>query len=313
MLRMRALRPLILALGAISVGACAIEGASPGPGSSNGDGIFTVVVSPVLAVGPNRFIYSVIDAADNRPMGLPDRPSTVRFLPPGEDGPNGPDGSAIEVQADFIWAIDEVSGLYVARVSFERSGEWRADIEVSGSDIGRTTSEARFTVVAARPGVGVGSAAPPVDNPTATDVGGNLRLLTTDVAPEPRFYAHSVAELLAEHVPFVLAFASPGFCTTGTCGPAVERLKSASRTFPSVAFIQIESYAEHVVNGRLQPLLDAAGNLQESAAFAAYGLPTETAVVVVDASGTIRDIFDVTVGAGEVQASLRSLGVEGGT
>jgi hypothetical protein len=276
-----------------------------GPGGSSGDppgerSVVPIVVSPVLAVGPNRFIYSLLDGATNEPLARPDRSSTVRFVAP--DG-----GAALEAPATFIWAIDDLRGLYVSRATFDRPGRWTAQITVSSGAATWPSARAEFVVAASRPGIAVGSAAPRLDNPTLATVDNDIRRLTTDIRPDLRFYQRSVAQLLDAHQPFVLVFASPGFCTSGTCGPTLERVKAAAQTYPTLSFVQIESYAEHLESGRLQPDLDASGNLVPSSALETYGVPSETSVLVVDRAGLIHDIFDVLVGTGELETVLSGL------
>jgi hypothetical protein len=288
----------------VVVGACA-----PGPVGSpadslTGQDVIPVVVSPVLAVGPNRFVYSLVDGASNEPIARPDRRSTVAFLPPGSTD----DAPVSDVASTFIWAVDDLRGLYVARTTFDRPGRWTAQITLVEEGTRRSPVRVGFAVLPSRPGVAIGSVAPRLDNPTLATVGNDVRQLTTDLTPDLRFYQHSVAELLDAHEPLVLVFASPGFCTSGTCGPTLERMKAAARTHPTIAFVQIESYAERFAAGRLQPVLDGSGNLQPSSALEGYSLPSETSVLVIDGAGLIHDIFDVVIGSGEVESVIEGLG-----
>ncbi len=301
----RGSRLVALALaGAALAAACAPGGpsASGGPITT----IFPVIISPVLAVGENRILYSVLDAATSRPAALRDRRSTIRLVP-ADDAPAGAGAGGAEVEATFLWAVDDLSGLYVAHVQAPHAGTWQLEVFIMGDRVHAPAVRIRVEVLERRPGVAVGTPVPRVDNPTLATIGGDPRRLTTDVVPEPRFYEQSVAGLLDAHRPFAIMFGSPGFCTNGSCGPAMARFKAAARANKDVAFVHLESYAETWQDGRLQPALDAGGNLQPSAAILIWGMPTETSVVVVGADGRATAVFDVLIAPGEVEAALAAL------
>ena len=86
--------------------------------------------------------------------------------------------------------------------------------------------------------------------------------ISTDTNPDPAFYQTSVADALAAHKPFVLVFATPKFCQTKTCGPTLDKVKAVAAKHPDVTFINVEPYLLEDVDGQLQPVLDAKGNLQ---------------------------------------------------
>ena len=64
----------------------------------------------------------------------------------------------------------------------------------------------------------IGSIPPLSRNKTLQNTG-SLEKLTTDFAPDPDLYQITVEDAVATVKPTVVVFASPGFCTSPTCGP----------------------------------------------------------------------------------------------
>ena len=81
-----------------------------------------------------------------------------------------------------------------------------------------------------------------------------------------------MADALAAHKPFVLVFATPKFCTSAQCGPTLDRVKPVAAAHPEVTFINVEPYELQVVDGQLQPVLDANGSLQATDVTNQWGL-----------------------------------------
>jgi hypothetical protein len=110
-----------------------------------------------------------------------------------------------------------------------------------------------------------------------------------------------VKEALADRQPFVLVFATPAFCRTRTCGPALDIVKTAARKVGSkVAFIHVEPYQLQVVDGALQPVFDEQGQLQVVPSVNEWGLRTEPYVFVVDANGHVAAKFEGVAGEDEL-------------
>ena len=84
--------------------------------------------------------------------------------------------------------------------------------------------------------------------------GNRLAMLSTASHPDPRLYRLSVAEALARHLPFVVAFATPRFCTSRTCGPVVDVVDAVARTLNELS----ASHHWHSIkagNGQQEPTL----------------------------------------------------------
>ena len=59
----------------------------------------------------------------------------------------------------------------------------------------------------------------------------------------------------------MLIFATPKFCQTAQCGPTLDLFKPIAAAHPEVTFINVEPYKLQVVEGQLQPVLDANSQL----------------------------------------------------
>ena len=91
----------------------------------------------------------------------------------------------------------------------------------------------------------VGSKAIPSDNPTLADA--PAAEITTADPPDTDLLQYSVADSLAEGVPFVVAFATPKYCTSRTCGPTVQTVERVASRFAStpIRFIHVEIYRDN--------------------------------------------------------------------
>ena len=66
----------------------------------------------------------------------------------------------------------------------------------------------------------------------------------------------------------------------------------------------MEPYQLEFTDGRLQPVLDANGQLQLVEASRIWGLPSEPWVFVVDADGIVQGSFEATVSAEDLKAAI---------
>ena len=68
----------------------------------------------------------------------------------------------------------------------------------------------------------VGAEAFPSRTPTIASTDGDFAALTTRTPPDVGLLRYSVADSLDDRAPFVVAFATPKFCTSRACGPVVD-------------------------------------------------------------------------------------------
>ena len=113
--------------------------------------------------------------------------------------------------------------------------------------------------------------------------------------------------------PAWIVFATPAFCSTATCGPTLEIVKSVAPEYKDrVDFLHVEPYQLHMTDTGLQPLFDATGKLQVVQAVVDYGLPTEPYQFLVDGAGVVRASFQGIASADEIRAALDSVLTAGG-
>ena len=295
---------MLVLLAAVVVG-CASSAPTGAPSASTAAGdpsVIPVIVSSQQAVGPNRFVFSFLDPKTNLPAASPDRTASVAFIPPGQTEP-GP-----AVPATFVWAIEGSRGDYVAMTDFPTTGDWKAVFITQAPNTPQEAIGVDFTVLDKATTVGIGQAAPSTTNPTAADVGGDLAMISSDAHPDPAFYQTTVADALAAHKPFVLVFATPAFCTSAQCGPTLDRVKADAAAAPKdVAFINVEPYKLAYANGKLQPVLDANGQLQTVDASNQWGLVSEPWIFTVGADGIVKGSFEGVVGDAELKAAIADI------
>lgn len=141
----------------------------------------------------------------------------------------------------------------------------------------------------------VGARAYPSRTPTVRSAKGDLSALTTRTPPDRELLEHSIAESLKAGKPFVVAFATPKFCESRTCGPVVDIVDAVRRRVGSkdVRFIHVEIYEGN------DPALGTNRWVQE------WRLPTEPWVFLVGADGRIKAKFEGAVSVEELTAAVR--------
>jgi hypothetical protein len=105
----------------------------------------------------------------------------------------------------------------------------------------------------------------------------------------------------------VLVFATPKFCTSAQCGPTLDRMKPVAAAHKDVTFINVEPYKLQLVDGQLQPELDASGGLQATDTTNQWGLLTEPWIFAVDRKGIVRGSYEVTISDAELDAVLAEI------
>ena len=261
---------------------------SPAPG---GGEVFPLFVSSEIVVGDNRFLVGLIDD-DDAPIADPKVKVDIAFFDLAES-----DEEAVsEIDTDFVWTIKPVRGLWVGTAHFDTPGTWGAAVTVGGGGYDETvTGNFKVTKKATTPAIG--DPVPASDTPTIDEVD-DVSEISTDSHPDLDFYKTSVAEAVDSGKPFVLAFATPKFCTSQVCGPTLDVVKEVSTDFPGVTFIHVEPYElEDIDPNNLKPV----PSVQD------WGLPSEPWVFLVDADGRLAAKFEGTVGAAELRAALKQL------
>ena len=204
---------------------------------------------------------------------------------------------------------------YVADLAIPSPGPWRIRVTLdrAGRSFAGTTS-----LTALDPGgtAAIGQPAPRIATPTLDDVGGVVRAVTTDPAPDLRLSRRSTVDALADGKPFVLVIDSTKFRVSPACGRAVIMARFLLDRWRDVEFIHLEPYRYSVVAST--PVLDGSledPTLTDPAAAWGFGEPPWGAksmpwVFVVDGSGIVRASYQGVMGTADVDVMLSLLAGE---
>jgi hypothetical protein len=257
---------------------------------ASGESVGAVAGTSDFQVGTNRVSFLVVDKqgrVSERPTarvwvarGLKQKPfaeTTARLEPIGVPGGETADAGAI----------------YVTRLQTTTPGTYWYMAQPVG---GRKIQALGNVVVKKRSAApSVGDRAIPSKTPTLASVSGDLQALTTARHPDRALYRSSVAEALAAHAPFVLAFATPQFCQSRTCGPVVDVVSAVRKREPQgspVRFIHVEIYKGN----------DPANGVNQWVS--QWRLPTEPFTYVVDRTGAIRTKLEGAFSVGELERAV---------
>ncbi len=277
---------LLLAAAVLSTAAC---GHSGGKSSGTQEIALTQGTSD-YAVGPVRASFLVIDR-QSRSIEKPTAAVTVTDA----DGNTVAAATArlepIGVPGTSEAAFGEARHIYVARFAIGKPGRYTLHATPAGTAI---RGVATLDVAKRSPVRDVGDAAIPSRTPTLASAHGDLAELTTADPPDRSLLRYSVADSLRAHVPFVVAFATPKYCESRTCGPTVDVVQAVQKRVPG-RYIHVEIYKNN------NP---AAGTNRW---VGEWRLPTEPWIFVVGRDGRIKARFEGAVSVGELERAARTV------
>jgi hypothetical protein len=184
--------------------------------------------------------------------------------------------------------------IYVVRFRVRKPGKyWLLAVPEGGGESVRALGN--VDVLAHDPVPGIGDRVPASETPTLASARGDAGKITTRVPPDLSLLRYSVAGSLRAHVPFVVTFATPKFCTSRTCGPAVDVELSVARRYPraGVRFIHVEVYESN------DPSRGYDRWMQQ------WHLTTEPWTFVVDSRGRVSSRFQGALSAGELGRAVQ--------
>jgi hypothetical protein len=267
-----------------------------------GTDFIPVVFSAEVAVGPSRILVAVEDT-QGRFLATPAMSLSMRFYDLAAD----PETPTEEVEGTFRWLIPETRGVFSASATFPVAGEW--GLEATGHLAGQEDQTTRvvFPVRETTQTPAIGANAPASDTPTASSAA-EISVISTDTDPDPDFYRLTIRDAVASGKPTVIVFATPAFCTSGVCGPALDLVKEVAGPYKDrVNFVHVEPYYLELVNGRAQPKVDVSGQPERVRAVLDWNLPTEPYVVVVDADGKVAAKYEGGAYPDELTSTLDQL------
>lgn len=258
-------------------------------------GLLVVFGTPDLGAGTSRVSFAIFDD-----VGLVSEPTldvTTRFYP---DGAEGAFEEVEDARLQFRPFPEGGRGIYTGDLRLDRAGLWAFDVTVPRPD---GAMQLVFPVQVAEEAAApqVGEAAPASDSRTVEDEP-DLQELTTGSEPDPRLYQTSIADALAQGVPFVVTFASPAYCTNALCGPQVEVLSElADEHGDAATFIHVDLYENPTEIRGDFALARRTPVLRE------WNIHTDEWTFVVDADGIVAARFEGFAPRDEVEAALRAV------
>ena len=188
-------------------------------------------------------------------------------------------------------AFGGVRRIYVAHLRIPRPGRYWLVAEPQGAKL---QALGAIDVPARSRSVAVGARAPRSDTPTLATA--PAAQITTSTPPDLPLLRYSVAQSLAAHVPFVVTFATPKFCTSRTCGPVVDVVEAVRKQFAArgIRFIHVEVFQDN------DPTRGYNRWMRQ------WGLRSEPWVFLVGRDGRIKGKFEGSVSQSELAAAVRA-------
>ena len=245
-----------------------------------------------LSVGTHRLAFGIIEpgigAVKNEEVKL------ETFFFQNDDRPVLKETLGAKFQK---WPIGD-KGVYTSNVTFDVPGKWGVGVSFKSADGIEKKTSSVIEVAEKSHAPSIGDKAFPSNNTTA-NLSRNLSNITTDSTPYKPFYEYSIAESIKEGKAALILFGSPAFCTTGTCGPQIDIIKSLHSDFSEdVVFIHVEIYENPTeIKGDIS-------NAKVVQAVKDWNLPSEPWIFLVDQQGVIKGRFEGLATYKEIKTAL---------
>ena len=281
--------------------AFAVACSSPAPGTPaaantplpQGPDVSVVVVTTDYGVGSNRVAFGLVDR-EGMPVRSPEVQVRALYLPGGESAGEVRDAAAAKFQQ---WPVGQ-QGVFTTTLEFDTAGFWELQVDAANTAGEAVTARGAIQVHPEAATPSIGQPAPASVTPTAGEVE-DLATITSSPAPDPDLYRLSVHEALETGKPLVVAFATPAFCVTATCGPQVEVISQLKERYSDQAnFIHVEVYENPHEIGET----GLTGNTVR--AVSEWNLPTEPWTFIVDQDGVVRAKFEAFTTLEELERVL---------
>jgi hypothetical protein len=270
---------------AMLAGACSAPApAIPTPVAKTAPPLTIAMATSELVVGPNRLAMGLI-GPDNQP--IVDAQATVSLYQI-----QGTQGTKVsEAETIYRWVEYRQRGVYATHATFDRPGQWGLEVVARPiPDAAPVSARVALDVKERGRSPMIGDKARATQSLTSRDVTDLSTICSA--APPCSLHDQTIASAVQSGRPSLLAFATPGFCTTLTCAPQLSVvLEMAPRYRGRAEFVHIEIFKEP----RDRVLADAVAEWQ---------LLTEPWVFIVDRNGIIRDRFEGIATADELSQSL---------
>ena len=307
---------LVTVLGAACTSSSDDDG-TPATSSAAGGALNAEVASADLVAGdPQRFLLGVFASdgrllsfgdielgfsylgTQERPTAPADGPSaTATFLPtPGTQNAAGGARLTPPSQGRGVYEADDVT--------FDRAGIWQVDLTAEVGGESTRTASASFEV-ADQPALPYpGQRALRTENLTIGTKDAPAGAIDSSAAngdpvPDPQLHEWTIADAMAQHLPVLVTFATPVYCTSRFCGPTVDEIVRLDHAYDDRAvFIHVEIWRDFqgsVINQAAADWLYRDDTL------------TEPWTYLIGSNGRILDRWGALFDPAEVSAELSKL------
>jgi hypothetical protein len=115
-------------------------------------------------------------------------------------------------------------------------------------------------------------------------------------SPPDDMHLLSIADAIEQHRPALVVFATPGFCSSATCGPQVRAVQALEPAYRSrLTFIHVEIYRDFKPDPSKR---------QRTPTVLEWHLQTEPWVFLIDGSGVIRAEFEAVTASDDLQPAI---------
>jgi hypothetical protein len=187
-------------------------------------------------------------------------------------------------------------GIWVTPTEFAEAGAWGAQITVEQDNEPPRLTRVSFEVKPKFSAPGYDEPAPRSVTQTIDDVGGDVSRLCSNRPPCAMHTTSIASAIEAGQKPLVVVFATPALCTSAICGPELESVLQLQATYAERAnFVHVDIY-EYPFDGQ-----KVVKTVEE------WHLPSEPWTFVIDRGGVVRDRFEGSAPADEVEPALKAL------
>ncbi|MDP9312147.1 MAG: thioredoxin family protein [Chloroflexota bacterium] len=260
------------------------------PSAAPSTPIQPVIATSELVVGPNRMALGLLE--NNVPIDdAAQMEVKVRYY-----RLQGEQGTLVgEEAASYYGENLGPRGTFVIYPTFDTAGNWGLELVVQRPGQEPMTLRTSVEVKERASAPKIGDPAPKSNTPTVKDAS-DLKTITSDAEPDPRFYQMSVADAVTSGKPSLIMFATPGYCSTAVCGPSIEVLGRLKDKFgDQVNAVHVEVYQLPYDQGKTVPAM------QE------WGLQSEPWLFLVDKDGKIAGRYEGGITFQELEPAVSKL------
>ncbi len=243
-----------------------------------------LVISSDISIGQNRLVFAISDL-ESKFLNTPLKNTKII---------NTISKESIVIEPEYEeWSTNR--GAYSAEVIFKTDGVYEIQIYSLSGEKG----SAYLQVLPKPETPSIGSTPPFIITKTAETIA-DAKLISSDPEPFLEFYKINYKEAISNNKPTVIIFSTPALCTSGTCGPVLNNLKTVYKKYnKKINFIHVEIF-EDFYNKNLNDV----EALTLSDPVKSWKLPTEPWVFFIDNKGILRDKYEGFISINSILKTL---------